>query len=377
MFPALGEGTSSNPVDLYPVPGQPQTMKGRKRKHAHGDSTGQDFEAGINLLGNTLASRFLFAALKVEFYKKNRKRFETLMDTWGKWMQQMFEEGFSYNGETWRILVLGLSGDAPFLREAGFHNRSFSNVSKSASATTVLKGVCWLCDAGRTGGPNFEDPDILNAAWVSTTGINNPLPWDDEPGPLLQHLLANQNDLASFYLPDIFHIYHFGVGKDFVASSLIYLIKTAFKKNNMAVSMDAFNARLQAHFLQHKSDRCHFGKTMTFDLLGYSSSKDYPTGHWSKGADTASLCKVVECITGEVLVASADLCDDWILKTILAAATAIGNFFRVVFRSPYKLKPDDAQSAILDVYRFCRLYVLLAHRCLTQKLCLFKVKPKA
>ena len=246
-----------------------------------------------------------------------------------------------------------------------------------AATTTVLKGVCWLCDAGRTGGPNFEDPDILNVAWVSTTGINNPLPWDDEPGPLLQHLLANQNDLASFYLPDIFHIYHFGVGKDFVASSLIYLIKTAFKKNNMAVGMDAFNARLQAHFLQHKSDRCHFGKTMTFDLLGYSSSKDYPTGHWSKGADTASLCKVVECITGEVLVASADLCDDWILKTILAAATAIGNFFRVVFRSPYKLKPDDAQSAILDVYRFCRLYVLLAHRCLTQKLCLFKVKPKA
>ena len=53
------------------------------------------------------------------------------MDSWGKWMQQMFEEGFSYNGETWRILVLGLSGDAPFLREAGFRNRSFSNVSSN------------------------------------------------------------------------------------------------------------------------------------------------------------------------------------------------------------------------------------------------------
>jgi len=74
MFPALGEGTSSNPVDLYPVPGQPQKMKGRKRKHAHGDSTGQDFEAGINLLGNTLASRFLFAPLKVEFYKKKPEK---------------------------------------------------------------------------------------------------------------------------------------------------------------------------------------------------------------------------------------------------------------------------------------------------------------
>ena len=74
MFPALGEGTSSNPVDLYPVPGQPQKMKGRKRKHAHGDSTGQDFEAGINLLGNTLASRFLFAPLKVEFHKKKPEK---------------------------------------------------------------------------------------------------------------------------------------------------------------------------------------------------------------------------------------------------------------------------------------------------------------
>lgn len=375
-FPAFGQGTAKKPVDLEPLPSRPLQVKSKKRARPQGTNAGNGFEGGINLLGDTLANRFLFAAIKTEYYKKNHDRFVKLIEIWGQWMHQMFREGFTYKGETWRILVLGLCGDAPFLREAGFHNRSFSNVRKSAKATTVLSGVCWLCDAGRTGGPSFENPDIHNAEWVSTTGARNPLPWDDEPGPLLQHLLVNQNDLAAFYLPDLFHIYHFGVGKDFVASSIVYMIKTAFKRNSIAASLEVFNSELATYFSEHKKDRCHFGKKLKLDLLGYVSSKDFPTGHWSKGADTTKLGKVLESISRKVLANHDDLRDDWILNNISLAAVTIGNFFRMLFKASFKLKPEEAQTAILDGCRFCRLYVLLARTCLSRKLCLFKLKPK-
>lgn len=62
MFSAFGAGTNRNPVELQPVAGH-----SRKRHSDHGSG----FEPGVNLRGNTLTSRFLFTAIKAEFYKKN------------------------------------------------------------------------------------------------------------------------------------------------------------------------------------------------------------------------------------------------------------------------------------------------------------------
>ena len=182
-----------------------------------------------------MANRFLFTALKCEYYKDEHHRFDELIDIWAQKMKDLFETGFEFGGDTWKIGVLGLTGDAPFLREAGRHNRSFSNVRKSAASNRILKGVCWLCDAGRTNGPAYEDVNILTADWLGTVGPRNPLPWTSQ-SPLLEHLFMDQNDPARFYLPDTFHIYYFGVGKDFASSSLIYLAKTVFKKG---ISMPA------------------------------------------------------------------------------------------------------------------------------------------
>ena len=374
MFPALGLGTVKNPVNLQPVPGQPQGNK--KRAHSHGAS---QFEAGVNLRGNSFANRFLFTGMKVEFYKDKRHRFEKLMEIWAGSMRALFEEGFTYNGEIWRIMVIGMCGDAPFLREAGYHNRSFSNIRKSATATTQLKGVCWLCDAGRTGGPSFENPDIINAPWVHTAGPRNPLPWD-LPGPMMEHIPIDQNSPADFYHPDIFHIWNLGVGKDFAASCVMYLLKTTFKKRSLGSSLDEFNIEMRAYMDTHSKDRCHFGRKLTLDLLGYTSSKDFPKGKWSKGGDTPKMCNMIQFVLEKAL-GSDDGKDDWIIQTMMEACNAMGQFMRILFKSPYFLKEEmgekDASTAILAGSRFCRLYVDLARATLNRKLCLFKVKPKS
>ena len=94
MFPALGKGTRTKPIDLQPVPGEPPRGVKRKRTDSHG-SDGQ-FSAGINLLGNSLTTRFLFTALKYEFYKEHHHRFSELVNQWALFMKSLFEEGFDF-----------------------------------------------------------------------------------------------------------------------------------------------------------------------------------------------------------------------------------------------------------------------------------------
>lgn len=375
MFPALGKGTRTKPIDLQPVPGEPPRGVKRKRADSHG-SDGQ-FSAGINLLGNSLTTRFLFTALKYEFYKEHHHRFSELVNQWALFMKSLFEEGFDFNGETWRIQVLGLTGDAPFLREAGCHTRSFSNVRKSATSTAILKGVCWLCDAGRTNGPPYEDVNVLTAEWVRTCGPRNPLPWDT-PSKLLEHLLVNDDDLAGFYLPDTFHIYYLGFGKEFAASSLIYIMKTVFKKRKLESSLEPLNDCLQRYRQLHKKERANFGRKISLELLGYKSGRVYPSGHWSKGADTAFVTKFIDWLMVEIF--RGDHGDEWgsdaILHGIQAYGKAVGAFLRILYASGYFLESNDAREAIFNGLACSRQFVALATLCVGQKLCLFKVTPK-
>ena len=234
-----------------------------------------------------------------------------------------------------------------------------------------------MCDAGRTHGPPYEDVNILTADWVQTCGIRNPLPWDT-PSKLLEHLLVNEDDLAGFYLPDTFHIYYLGFGKEFAASSLIYIMKTVFKMRKLESSLEPVNGCLQRYRQLHKKERANFGKKISLELLGYKSGRVYPSGHWSKGADTAFVTKFIDWLMVEILMGHHG--DEWgsdpILQAIQAYGIAVGAFFRILYASGYFLQSNDAREAILSGLACVRQFVLLATLCVSKKLCLFKVTPK-
>eukprot|EP00438_Fugacium_kawagutii_P032960 Skav223870 [mRNA] locus=scaffold1226:226027:227643:+ [translate_table: standard] len=359
MFSAFGAGTNRNPVELQPVSGQ-----SRKRHSDHGSG----FEPGVNLRGNTLTSRFLFAAIKAEFYKKKPHRLQSLLDQWGQLLGSLFHEGFCCNGETWKIAILGLTGDAPFLREAGNHNRSFSNVRKSATASTLLPGVCWLCAAGKSNGPPFEDVR-LSGQWTTTCGSNNVLPWD-QPGPLLEHLPVNDFDLAGFYRPDLFHMYFAGVGKDFTASALIYIAKVVFKQSKIQQSIDCINAEMK-QFKTEEKERFNFGH-FSLDLLGYASSRSYPKGHWSKNMDTATVSKFIEYICRKHMQ---NFAGDIILESIYDACGAIHHFMSVLFSASFFLTDMESWQMISAGHAFMTGYVKLAKQSYDGGFCLFAFKP--
>jgi len=291
-----------------------------------------------------------------------------LIDFWGQHLADLYTSGLELNGHTWKVAILGLTGDAPFLRETGFHNRSFSNVKKSHSSKSLCKGVCWLCAAGISNGPPFEDVRVTDAQWLETIGPNNPLPWD-RPGPLLAYLPVDQEDLASFYRPDLFHILHAGVGKDFAASCIIYFCAKTFKSSRIGLALDHVNL-LFRNFLATEKERVNFSN-ITFELLGYESSRTYPMGHWSKNLDTAVMIKFVEHVAANNLDPG-----DPVMQLIVQGSSAINHFMRVLLSAPYWLCESEAWQAIFAGQEFLSAFAGLAQACYHQKLCLFKLKPK-
>ena len=361
MMSVFGEGTSRNPVDLEPVPGL-----GRKRSLESGCTA---FRPGVNLKGNPLTNRFLFTAMKTELYKKKRGRLTALLDAWGQHLGALFHEGFSFNGEVWKVAILGLTGDAPFLREAGNHVRSFSNVRKSASSKAFLKGVCYLCTAGRTDGPAFEDIRITRAEWTTTCGRMNPLPWE-EPSPLLRYLPINDANVASFFKPDLFHIFHAGLGKDFTASALVYMCKSLYKQRRLELALGPLNIEFK-QFLREEKEKVNFS-CLTFEMLGYASSKSFPKGHWSKNMDTAVVSKFIEHACATHVFAFPD---DPCIPLIIDACAAIHQFMTVVFSGSFYLTETEAWQMCSSGHAFLVNYVKLATLSFKLGLCLFALKP--
>ena len=287
----------------------------------------------------------------------------------------MYAEGFEHQNERWRIAIIGLTGDAPFLRDAGLMNRSFSNIRKSETSVAFLAGVCHLCLAGRTGGPCFEDLDFLRADWLRTMGANNLLPWE-EPSPLLNGMLTEHDNLPAFFKGDLFHIYYLGVGKEFCASALVYMLKTkhCLKKKTMDKSMLCLNEQLKRLQLERKVSPLACGK-LSWDLLDYNGPRMFPKGKWSKGMDTGKVTKLVEILSAELLEGNEG---DTHLQLIHDASVAVGTFIRTLFAGGFFLTKQEAEKAIHSGYTFLCIYQRLAKLSSEGgKHCLYKLKPKA
>ena len=374
MYPALGRGSSNCQVsDMQPSGAPPKNHK-RKRDVAEAAAV-NEVAMGINLLGSSLGNRFLFAAIHNKYIKDDKSIFYGLLKLWAQELASLLSDGFQFQGRTFKIAILGLTGDAPFLRDAGFMNRSFNNIRKSADAETLLPGVCHLCAAGKTHGPHYEDLDILSADWLPTTGERNLLPWI-HPSPLLAYLPAEQRNLANFFKIDIFHVWYAGVGKDFCGSSLVFMLRTVMKKANKNASMIFLNQELSRFQSYHPGEGCHFGK-LSWDLLDYDGPRSFPQGKWSKGMDTGTVTKFIEFLVLEHLLDHEHSQHGPMLVLIRDACSSIGVFLRTLFSEGFFLTEQGAHKSIAAGYAFLQSYGQLAKTAMNSGRALYKLKPKA
>ena len=122
------------------------------------------------------------------------------------------ESGFDVDGQRWHCVCIGIKGDLPFLAKSGGMYRHWLRAVKT-SANVNPVGVCWMCRAGESG-IGFEDFN-MSSAWAS---LPNTKPWKIKPYTL--KLLHCESDPAQMWRPDIWHCFHGGAGKTFIASCL-------------------------------------------------------------------------------------------------------------------------------------------------------------
>ena len=133
-----------------------------------------------------------------------------------------------------------------------------------------------------------------------------PLPWEREAA-FTRLLLKDSapNGAARFHKPDLWHTFHLGVGKSWVASSLL-LLSIVFAGNSIDAHFDKMNQEFLSWARAEKEYK-FISKVDKF-LCGGGGSNE-AIGSWSKAAVTTLLCLFLEhlCKMHPVLV-HADEC---------------------------------------------------------------------
>lgn len=166
-----------------------------------------------------------FAALK-ETYDQCPSALDDAMAVIFRDLQTLLNEGIQLRVEgssvTLRVAVTGVKGDWPFLIAAAHLVRSFRRQPKRGQSQMSSPGICHICMAGKG---NFHYADMSdNPCWASTLGsASSNTPWDDSAP---WHFFDTYSDCPPWqFRPDIFHNWHLGAGRYFLASTLVALQK--------------------------------------------------------------------------------------------------------------------------------------------------------
>ncbi len=118
-----------------------------------------------------------------------------------------------------------------------------------------------------------------------------PVPWTRE-APFTRLLMTNTagNGAARFHRPDLWHSIHLGIGKAWVASSLLVLAKH-IAGGNLDDKFAAFNGYYMSFCRERKLDRLI--SKLEKHHCGAGGSTE-AIGSWSKAALTSNLCRFLE-----------------------------------------------------------------------------------
>jgi len=238
----------------------------------------------INFAGHTYTTRFVVSVMPKSFYASDPEVFHDMMEELSKELSDILKNGIldRATGITYRVCLLGVKGDMPYLQKCGRLKRSWNTTVKRGTARKAPPGVCHLCLAGTNSFP-CEDTSH-DPAWRDTIAVRDP--FDQLPAPL-RFLPYDRNDRGSYFKPDLWHCIHLGVGKSYIASTLQLALPVVPGNNN-----DERFAWLSEHYIAWcRSERtsCHVSKISAY-LISYNDATG-ATGNWSKGSVTRNLMK--------------------------------------------------------------------------------------
>ena len=299
----------------------------------------------VSLLGHSFLSHYLWCAMPSSFHKNNDTLFQQALRIFASDLRECFDQGITYSGGHLRLVLLGLKGDLKLHARAGNFTAWYGTARKAPfnpSKPTKSSGRCcpW-CQAGSTEAP-FEELDTEQPAWLRLQqqqqqhGGQEP-PWQ-QAGGMLGLSFGYGSNPANFYWPDLFHIYLAGVGQDFAASCLVYMLPLTFQSkasNSVDAQLEVLNTCFKEWRRMYKQSThlTSFNRNM---LTFPDYSKTFPTGTWSKAGDTPKII----CFIAFVLDLWPDLCEeDKICCYIKRACNFIGGFMRGLYNADMWIEP--------------------------------------
>ena len=289
----------------------------------------------INLLGHSYCTHYLWAVMSAQLHKQEDK-FQEMMLQFRADLRECFDTGIQVQQDTWRLVCLGLKGDLKLQARAGRLTRWASTARKGPinpnSSSQTLGRCCWLCPAGDVNFP-FEQLNTESPAWlVAMPNFREP-PWNvlEESGLMMQSLRYLVQP-AKFFVADLFHVYLAGFGQDFAAAALVYMLPIVFVSNQGASvehHLETLNQKFKAYrkLYRVQTNLASFSR----NFLSYTdNTKVFPTGTWSKAADTS---KIIDFIRFETDMALEDLPFDNMIYHINLASKALGVCMRRLYDS--------------------------------------------
>ena len=208
------EGTSVKKKALMVLQMQPLLGKGsRKRK-------GDQETPGINLLGHSLTTRFLFSVMLAKVYSGKKKKNRPLMALVRSLCLQLkrcFYDGINVTiddvPQNIFLVTVAMKGDWPALSKLGNLVRHHGRMTSSRDDG---KGICHLCAGGMEGQP-WHDISFANMS-AMRSGV--PAPWNREPD-LTREIPMDPSCKPQFFKVDIFHTCHKGIMADLAANVIV------------------------------------------------------------------------------------------------------------------------------------------------------------
>ena len=324
---------------------------------------------GLNL-DNSLTSRFLHAAIPNKLYKDNEALWHDLANCVGHSYYRLQTEGFQHNGKTWYACCVGLTGDSPFLSKAACLERSFARVIKKPRDENCTRkrkepaGICFLCLAGQ---PQFPFEDLgKNPKWLKSLHIA-PKPWKTHP----RFLQALGESRPHFLKYDIWHNFHGGLGKTFVASCVAELVPRIFDGNNIDEKLSVLQTHYDTWKRQGLKLKLHYHK-IDRDTFGLTSLQVWPVAAWNKFNDTRVFMSWLQDLLETDLFAQND-----ITQNMLLATAAANRCFSRLFRAGLWLGREEARAAGSDGLLFLHQYAVLAQQALLAQRPRFSMIPKS
>ena len=322
-----------------------------------------------NYAGSTLTTRFLLACMPKSLYTgSNWETWDAVMSKAASEAHFLFETGVEdqHHGRgTFRVAVLHITGDWPFLADSGYFLRSFRNVPKHKTRTRAPVGICHQCQAGQLG-VDFEEIQARNPKWLSTLH-SQPVFDEGFPSPLAQ-ICHVPGELGSLWAYDIFHTWHLGVARSFLGSCIALLSELQPEP-----SIDDRFQSLSEVYLSWCSQsrrRAHV-RSLTKDLIGWPTKGSYPAGGWHKGDLSTTLMAWFQSrFEAE--------CDSWdeMLQVAGEGSKSINSCLASLYHGEVWLRPSHARTVGEQGLCFLKIYSKLAKMAWQQQRNLWVLQPK-